>query len=185
MFWRAVKKGEFQKPSNCSDCGKTKPLDSHHDNGYDGDNWKHVVWLCRKCHQVRHKDIFKKVFELRKGKKYPRTAPTGKITLKQFAIREGISYGTACKHAKHFSAIIVGNQYFIDESSSYNKYKPELPCVTKTDLGLSLGITRQRVCQLIKEKRISETMECNGEIYPTITSHIIPSSKKTGRPKIE
>jgi hypothetical protein len=54
---RAVANGIIDKPTSCSDCGRTveaKDLGGHHHNGYDEEHWLDVVWLCRNCHGRCH-----------------------------------------------------------------------------------------------------------------------------------
>ncbi len=51
----AVRRGRIQKPSACEDCGaptEASLLQGHHE-GYARP--LHVVWLCSKCHGVRHR----------------------------------------------------------------------------------------------------------------------------------
>jgi hypothetical protein len=48
----AVKTGRLLR-TDCVDCGALG-LQAHHHNGYDPDHELDVVWLCRRCHLVRH-----------------------------------------------------------------------------------------------------------------------------------
>ena len=58
---QAVEKGEIIKPDKCE---MDKVVDSiayckgriegHHVLGYEGENWKHVLWLCRTHHREYH-----------------------------------------------------------------------------------------------------------------------------------
>lgn len=48
----AVKKGIIAKPDQCSQCGKRRKLDAHHN---DYSKPLNVLWLCKKCHTLIHK----------------------------------------------------------------------------------------------------------------------------------
>ena len=53
---RAVRTGRLKKAEACEDCGATdRRLDGHHHRGYSKHHRLDVVWLCRSCHQVRHR----------------------------------------------------------------------------------------------------------------------------------
>jgi hypothetical protein len=48
----ALLSGELMKPDSCSCCGKSMVnLDAHHE---DYSKPLIVVWICRKCHQIKH-----------------------------------------------------------------------------------------------------------------------------------
>lgn len=47
----AVYSGRIVRPSNCSCCGKDCLPDAHHEDYYKPLD---VIWLCRKCHQIKH-----------------------------------------------------------------------------------------------------------------------------------
>lgn len=49
----AVKDGKIQRLP-CEKCGNVK-THAHHHNGYDGENWKVVTWLCSKHHMEEHR----------------------------------------------------------------------------------------------------------------------------------
>jgi hypothetical protein len=55
---RALKAGTLVKPAACEDCGGTqRPLEAHHHHGYARAQWYDVAWVCRSCHQIRHRRI--------------------------------------------------------------------------------------------------------------------------------
>jgi len=173
-FWCAVKNGEFKKPETCSHCGKKKRLDSHHHLGYEGDNWKNVVWLCRKCHQIEHREIFDLIYRQRKGHKLKsRSVPNGFISATDFAQKEGISSEAARHYFKDLgikkSIYKNTEMWVIPEDLGYKRQH-----MTLETFGKSQGISRQRVWQLMKKGRISHTVEYLGKMRPSINSHILP-----------
>jgi hypothetical protein len=48
----AVARGKIVKPTECEDCGVTARLDGHHE---DYSKPLEVVWVCRRCHGLRHR----------------------------------------------------------------------------------------------------------------------------------
>jgi len=47
----AIKKGEIQRPENCSNCGYNFSIIGHH---CDYSKPYIVIWLCRSCHDAWH-----------------------------------------------------------------------------------------------------------------------------------
>ena len=54
--YRALKEGRLIKPSICQDCGEEKALQGHHES-YEKDKYLEIVWVCRKCHRIRHEGL--------------------------------------------------------------------------------------------------------------------------------
>ena len=53
---RAVRSGKLKNPGICQDClDKTTNLDKHHE---DYSRPLDIVWLCKKCHGIRHRKGF-------------------------------------------------------------------------------------------------------------------------------
>lgn len=50
----AVRRGVLVRPSQCAYCGEQKPVVGHHD---DYTKPLNVIWLCRKCHLQRHREL--------------------------------------------------------------------------------------------------------------------------------
>ena len=55
LFSNAVRDGKIQAQKICSRCG-AEPAQGHHEN-YDSP--LQVIWLCSKCHALRHKEMRK------------------------------------------------------------------------------------------------------------------------------
>jgi len=51
---RMIDKGRIIRPNKCSLCRKECKPDGHHPDYFDPLN---VIWLCRKCHKLVHKDL--------------------------------------------------------------------------------------------------------------------------------
>lgn len=51
QVWRAVQRGEIDKPLACALCAAGGPLHAHHE---DYDRPLDVIWLCRPCHMQHH-----------------------------------------------------------------------------------------------------------------------------------
>ena len=51
--YKAVKDGRLIRPLQCQDCGEEKPLQAHHVS-YERERFLEVIWVCRKCHRIRH-----------------------------------------------------------------------------------------------------------------------------------
>lgn len=51
----AIRHGDLIPGLICADCGgsQDRPLDGHHD---DYSKPLEVIWLCRSCHSIRHRD---------------------------------------------------------------------------------------------------------------------------------
>lgn len=50
--------GKLIPPAVCSRCDKPPVrgyIEAHHPNGYEGDSWKDILWLCPYCHAAEHK----------------------------------------------------------------------------------------------------------------------------------
>lgn len=54
--YRALKEGRLIKPVFCEDCKGAKTLSGHHED-YLQENWLKVIWVCRKCHRIRHEGL--------------------------------------------------------------------------------------------------------------------------------
>ena len=52
LVFFAIKLGLIVKPENCSECGVKTKLEGHHE---DYKKPLDVVWLCKLCHQQRHR----------------------------------------------------------------------------------------------------------------------------------
>lgn len=53
---KAIRRGDLEQGTSCSNCGKHGRPDAHHE---DYRRPLDVVWLCRSCHQRRHFDGWK------------------------------------------------------------------------------------------------------------------------------
>jgi hypothetical protein len=51
QVWRAVQRGQIDKPLACALCAADGPLHAHHE---DYARPLDVIWLCRSCHMKRH-----------------------------------------------------------------------------------------------------------------------------------
>jgi hypothetical protein len=49
-----LRRGHLFKPSACTQCGKARRLDGHHE---DYAKPADIEWLCRSCHMKRHYEI--------------------------------------------------------------------------------------------------------------------------------
>jgi hypothetical protein len=49
---RARRQGEL-KPTPCARCGSDDYVEAHHES-YAREDWLHVTWLCRSCHDDQH-----------------------------------------------------------------------------------------------------------------------------------
>lgn len=49
----AIRKKEIEKPAHCESCGKKGNIQGHH---RDYGQPLKVIWLCKKCHTIAHKD---------------------------------------------------------------------------------------------------------------------------------
>lgn len=54
--YRALKEQRIIKPLVCEDCKELKKLAGHHED-YLPENWLKVIWVCRKCHRIRHEGL--------------------------------------------------------------------------------------------------------------------------------
>lgn len=50
----AMARGDLKRPALCERCGEVPPKDAHHD---DYAKPLEVMWLCRACHGVRHREL--------------------------------------------------------------------------------------------------------------------------------
>lgn len=48
----AVRDGRLDKPSCCSNCGRSGRIEAHHHLGYEPEHQLDVVWLCPPCHKA-------------------------------------------------------------------------------------------------------------------------------------
>lgn len=49
-----IKSGKINRPSLCQKCNKENKIEAHHK---DYQKPLNIIWLCRACHQKRHKEI--------------------------------------------------------------------------------------------------------------------------------
>jgi RecJ-like exonuclease len=153
-FWRAEKKGMFQKPETCSDCnGKDKRIVAHHYAGYEGDNWKNIIWVCDKCHHKRHKEQYDKIYQLKTELLKP---PPGFINVSEFAKKSNISDTQArkflidcgIKKQEYYGCRKKLNmRHFVPEDLIYTSQKKSLEIVTFKQFGALMGLTKQRIQQ--------------------------------------
>ena len=54
--YEALQRGILSKPERCQDCGEARALQGHHES-YERERWLEVIWVCRKCHRVRHQGL--------------------------------------------------------------------------------------------------------------------------------
>lgn len=50
---QALENGSIVRPSECFECKTICKPEGHHES-YLKDNWLNVVWLCKRCHAVKH-----------------------------------------------------------------------------------------------------------------------------------
>lgn len=60
----AVESGELEKPDKCARCGYEADLEAHHPNYARPLD---VIFLCRKCHAIEHRDIRKALYRAEKA----------------------------------------------------------------------------------------------------------------------
>lgn len=56
MLYRAMRRGEITRPSECPICGEECTVQAHHHNGYDDEHALDVIWCCQKCHTKLEKE---------------------------------------------------------------------------------------------------------------------------------
>ena len=58
IYRTAVLTGRLSKPSSCSDCGRVLPLPRIQGHHEDYSKPLDVVWVCQRCHGIRHRKVF-------------------------------------------------------------------------------------------------------------------------------
>lgn len=53
IVYEAIRHGKLKKPSKCTHCLEKKRLEGHHE---DYAKPLEVIWLCKKCHTIHHKN---------------------------------------------------------------------------------------------------------------------------------
>jgi hypothetical protein len=119
----AVRKGQIRKPLNCKYVDTSRAddmcygrIEAHHYNGYKGDAWKDVLWLCVAHHWEAHGTVRKKDF-CRKGlhpmigeNVYTNPSKKGQRTCR--ACRKEYSIDYVAKHPEKYKA---GNVEYFQE----------------------------------------------------------------------
>ena len=57
--YRAIKRGQLVRPSECENCSKPCKPEAHHHKGYGKEYRLDVQWLCTQCHSLTENPEFK------------------------------------------------------------------------------------------------------------------------------
>lgn len=144
----------------CEKCGEKGREVHHKDKSFDNHSMDNLQFLCRSCHALEHSSGI--------GNHNSCHSKIYGVSLIKIAIEHDVPYSFVWrlhKHGKLEEFIDTKNYNIIRETYSGSKFK-KICGYTLQEIGDKLGVSRQRVYQLLELGKLNERIQSFGiEVY--------------------